>query len=168
MQADTVPAAGHARERIDHAATTTLYVCLTCRTFPGDPVPGNEAVSAVAADAAPSPDQPRPGQRLFEALGRAKAADGIDGDVEIVGVECLSNCKRSCTIALAGEGRWTYVYGDMHPEESVNDILAGARLYAASEDGVVPWRERPTIFRKNVIARIPPLRRIIAAQGLSS
>ena len=32
----------------------------------------------------------------------------------------------------------------------------GAARYAATADGLVPWRERPTIFRKGVIARIPP------------
>ena len=33
----------------------------------------------------------------------------------------------------------------------------GATKYAATPDGVVPWRERPDHFRKNCIARIPPL-----------
>jgi len=157
MQTVTVPATEDAQERVDNTATTTLYVCLTCKK-----VPGLEAAPD-ATDGATPADEVRPGQRLFDALERAKAADEVEGDVEIVGVECLSNCKRSCTIALAGEGRWTYVYGDMHPEESVNDILSGARLYAASSDGIVPWRERPVIFRKNVIARIPSLRQIIAS-----
>ena len=32
-----------------------------------------------------------------------------------------------------------------------------ARAYAATPDGIVPWRERPEIFRKRVIARVPPL-----------
>ncbi len=38
----------------------------------------------------------------------------------------------------------------------VDDLLTGAARYAATSDGLVPWRERPTIFRKGVIARIPP------------
>ena len=122
-----------------------LYVCLTCKKVPQE-----------TDDGEPSADQPHAGRSLFEALLQAKSA-GSDDDVQIVGVDCLSNCKRSCTIALASEGRWTYVYGDMDPETSVNDIIDGARRYAASSDGIIPWRERPLIFRKNVIARIPPL-----------
>jgi predicted metal-binding protein len=39
----------------------------------------------------------------------------------------------------------------------VPDILAGAAAYGASTDGIVPWRERPIIFRKQSLARIPPL-----------
>ena len=39
---------------------------------------------------------------------------------------------------------------------SVDDLLTGAARYAATADGLVPWRERPMIFRKGVIARIPP------------
>ena len=37
------------------------------------------------------------------------------------------------------------------------DILAGAAAYAATADGLVPWRERPVVFRKQSLARIPPL-----------
>ena len=29
--------------------------------------------------------------------------------------------------------------------------------YAEAPDGIVPWRERPTIFRKQSLARIPPM-----------
>jgi predicted metal-binding protein len=59
-------------------------------------------------------------------------------------------------VALSGPGRWTYVVGDITPEMAP-DVADGARRYAATADGVVPWRERPEIFRKGVIARVPPL-----------
>ena len=71
-------------------------------------------------------------------------------------VECLSVCKRPCTVAVASDDRWTYVYGDMDPAASAETILAGLAAYAATPDGIVPWRERPAEFRKGVIARIPP------------
>jgi predicted metal-binding protein len=35
--------------------------------------------------------------------------------------------------------------------------MAGAAAYAATPDGIVPWRSRPEIFRKQSLARIPPL-----------
>ena len=53
-------------------------------------------------------------------------------------------------------GKWSYVYGRLTKEDAA-DILAGAAAYAATEDGLVPWRERPVIFRKQSLARIPPL-----------
>jgi predicted metal-binding protein len=39
----------------------------------------------------------------------------------------------------------------------LEDIVVGARRYAASSDGIVPWRERPLCFRKGVVSRTPPL-----------
>lgn len=114
----------------------TLHVCLTCRK----------------ADEPAEADIPRSGRRLHDALA---AALGKPGPIRVVGVECLSNCKRACTIAVSGEGRWTYVYGDLDPDQSVPAILDGATRYQATADGLVPWRERPEIFKRGVIARVP-------------
>ena len=61
-----------------------------------------------------------------------------------------------CTVAVAAQGRWTYVYGDLDAEASAATILEGLGLYADTPDGVVPWRARPEAFRKGVVARIPP------------
>ncbi len=72
-------------------------------------------------------------------------------------VECLSVCKRPCTIALMASGKWTYVVGDLDPELSVDDVIGMAGSYGLSDNGIVPWRERPQSFRKGIISRIPPL-----------
>lgn len=114
---------------------TVLYVCTTCRRAGDDP------------------DGPRAGARLLDAL-RARSADAPG--LRIEPVECLSVCKRPCTVAVASPDRWTYVYGDMDPAASAETILSGLAAYAATPDGVVPWRERPAAFRTGVIARIPP------------
>ena len=76
--------------------------------------------------------------------------------VTIHGVECLSACSNGCSVALAAPGKWTYIYGGLDPELHPAEILRGAALYALSTDGIPPWRERPEIFRKNVIGRTPP------------
>lgn len=110
-----------------------LYVCTTCR---------------IADDAS----ETRAGARLLTALQDAAKAD----TVRIEGVECLSVCKRPCTVAVASEGRWTYVYGDLDPVASAQTILDGLGLYAGTPDGIVPWKARPEAFRKGVVARIPP------------
>ena len=49
------------------------------------------------------------------------------------------------------------------PETSAETILDGLRRYAATSDGLVPWRERPEAFRKGVVARIPPFKTNSAA-----
>jgi predicted metal-binding protein len=120
--------------------SVTLHVCVTCRA-------GEEGQQDQAT--------PRAGRRLHDAL--AEAQRSLDGAsrFRIAEVECLSNCDRGCSAALTGPGRWSYIYGDLN-EASVEDLLLGATRYAATEDGLVPWRERPTIMRKGVIARIPP------------
>lgn len=115
--------------------STTLHVCITCRA-------GQEPVEGMAC----------PGARLLAAL----EAGGCPEGVTIRPVECLSACNTGAAVALSAPGRWTYVYGRLSPEDAP-DILAGAGAYARTADGLVPWRERPVIFRKQSIARIPPL-----------
>ena len=95
----------------------------------------------------------RPGEILFDAL----SATDLPDLVQIQGVNCISNCSQGCTIVLRGEGRWSYVYGNLNPDEHVETILDGVNKYLNAADGLVPWRERPEHFRKNCIARIPPL-----------
>ena len=94
------------------------------------------------------------GAGLFEALGERLAAEP---DIALKPVECLSVCKRPCTVALAGPCKWTYVVGDLTRESHLEDIVVAARLYAASPAGIVPWRERPLSFRRGVVSRTPPL-----------
>jgi predicted metal-binding protein len=116
----------------------TLHVCVTC-------LAGEDRETV-----------PRAGRRLHDGLVEAQRRQDDPPSFRIVEAECLSNCNRGCSVALSGPGRWSYVYGDLS-ETSVDDLLAGASRYAATTDGLVPWRERPTIFRKGVIARIPPI-----------
>ena len=123
---------------------TVLYVCTTCR---------------MAEDPA---DAPRAGARLLVALRDALGARP-DLDLRVEGVECLSVCKRPCTVAVASSDRWTYVYGDLDPEASARTILDGLARYGETPDGIVPWRERPEAFRKGVVARIPPFKTSSAA-----
>ena len=61
-------------------------------------------------------------------------------------------------MVLRGTGKWTYVYGNLHETSHLDAISEGVERYAQSEAGIVPWRERPEHFRKNCIARIPPLK----------
>ena len=118
---------------------TSIHVCITCRNG-GEPQDAGE----------------RPGARLYRALRQAAARR--DAPVELIPVECLSVCKRPCTIGFSGAGKWTYVYGDFAPDErAAEGILDAAALYAATPDGLIPWRQRPDALKKGVIARIPPL-----------
>ena len=112
-----------------------IHVCVTCKRE-GD---GTDA------------DAPRDGAQLHEAL-LAQLPQGM----RLHPVECLGNCKRSCSVALSAPGAWTYVFGDL-TAESGPDIVTGAALLAHSQDGLMPWRGRPEPFKRSMIARIPPI-----------
>ena len=114
----------------------TAFICVSCR--------------------GPDGEHERPGRLLFDAVA-AGLHGRADCDVTVTPVECLSVCKRPCTVALAATGKWTYVVGDLHHQDHVDDVIATALRYATTEDGIIPWRERPQSFRKGVVSRIPPL-----------
>src|ERR1700722_2008624 len=120
------------------SAAATLVVCVTCKSEAGPMGPG-----------------------LFEALAERLSSEP---GVALKAVECLSVCKRPCTVALAAPGKWTSVVGVLNRASHLEDIVVGARRYAASPDGIVPWRERPLCFRKGVVSRTPPL----ASVGMAS
>lgn len=115
----------------------TLFVCTTCRA--GQPVVDGQPVA---------------GARLYSALLESPLPPGVT----IAPVECLSACSNGCVIVLSAPACWSYVYGRLSQDDA-NDILAGAAAYAATSDGLVPWRERPLIFRKQSLARLPPQER---------
>jgi len=121
----------------DNPAPVELLVCTTCRRGQPTDVAG-----------------PRPGAALHAALTAQGAPDGVT----LRAVECLSNCDQGCSIVLrGGDTRWTYVYGNFDENSDTGMIWDVAARYHATQDGLIPWRERPTHFRKNCIARIPPL-----------
>ena len=94
-----------------------------------------------------------PGQILYDNLVAAEVPDGI----HIKSVGCLANCSNGCSIVLRGLGLWSYIYGNLDEIRHVETILEGVAKYRESDDGRVPWRERPEHFRKNCVARIPPI-----------
>ena len=127
---------GRVKDTTETLPDAELLVCVKCRK--GQEVPDSEI---------------RPGATL---LAQLQAGD-VPAGVRVTGVECLSNCDFGCSIALRGLGRWSYVYGNLDETTDAAMILDGAARYQSTTDGLVPWRERPEHFRKNCIARIPPM-----------
>lgn len=123
--------------RSDAAASTdaaTVYVCITCR-HPGEPE-----------------TEPRPGAIL--AVATAQAAEGTG--IVIRPVRCLANCTRGLSAAVRCNGSWTYVFGGL--DAGCGPALVdGARLLASATDGIMPWRGRPQVLKRGLIARVPPL-----------
>ena len=117
--------------------SAVVFVCTSCRLLVED---GDGAAN-------------RPGIAFAEQLREKLAGDPA---VAVRAVECLAVCKRPCTLALIADGKWTYLIGDLDAGVHMDDVAAMARAYAATENGIVAWRERPQCFRSGVIARVPP------------
>jgi len=82
---------------------------------------------------------------------------GDGRDVEVQGVRCLGNCNRGLSAAIRRDQAWTYVFGNLDAERDGPTLIAGARLFAESSDGSMPWRGRPDPLKRGLIARVPPL-----------
>ena len=117
-----------------HEAAPMIYVCITCKR---------------AGDAEV---EPRPGALLAEATERA--ADGTE--VAVRRLQCLANCTRGPSAALRCNGSWTYVFGGLDVEHA-QALIDGAKLLATASDGILPWRGRPDILKRGLIARVPPI-----------
>jgi predicted metal-binding protein len=118
---------------VEAPAAVTIYVCITCKQ-PGD------------ADGA------TPGLALARAT--AAAADGTG--VAVKRVRCLANCNRGLSAAMRCDDSWTYVFGGLDQARDAQSLVEGARLLARAADGLLPWRGRPEILKRGLIARVPP------------
>jgi predicted metal-binding protein len=116
--------------------TTEILVCVLCRP-PELPR-----------------DQPRPGRALFEAIENIALRD--DRVFPIRPVECMSGCRRHCTVALQAPGKTSYLFGDLPADEtSAEQVLACAALHQASPDGFMAREVRPERLREGILARLP-------------
>ena len=148
--------------------TVTLHVCITCRRpeTTGEALPrcadcpsgsGAKRVGPACTGCCLGPaegvEQVRAGAQLLKEILACSLPEGVT----VNPVECLSACSQGCSVALSAPGKWSYVYGRIDPCLDAPAIIQGVAAYAASADGIVPWRQRPEIFRKQSLARIPPL-----------
>ncbi len=114
-----------------------LYVCLTCRA-------GRE----LAEGAVP------PGALLHAELARLVAADPL---VTLRHVSCMASCETGCAAAIAMPGKWTNLLGRLDVPLAA-DLLAYARLYAASPTGTVMPSKRPaSLPPRMVLGRVPDI-----------
>ena len=91
-------------------------------------------------------------RKVFDELGTKKL-------VNIRGVQCMSNCKRSCILSLTSSNGFTYMFGDINPDNSeyVTSLRDLVVAYESKVDGLLHRRERPPLFRSNIVARVPPI-----------
>ena len=127
-------------QTIVSAEDVTILVCTACRVC--------------------DQEDERPGARLIARLRDRLEARALS--IAIADVECFAVCKRPTTVSLTAPNKWSYILGDLDAQTEVDDLIDAACSYATSETGIVPWKERPSCFKKGVVSRLPPLNGIKA------
>ena len=119
---------------------TVLSICSTCRD-------GNEGNL-----------KKRGGQRLLENIVAYFNYKKLPF-LKLREVRCMSQCKRSCVISFTSNNCFTYVFGDINPKDpqyvkSLFDLLV---LYGKAEEGFLRRRDRPELFKSNILGRLPAI-----------
>ena len=116
----------------------TLSICLSCRD-------GREEFYMT-----------RGGSRFAKKLLNKNL---LKKQVNLRGINCMSNCKRACTISLTAKKSFTYVFGDIDPENSEysESLIELVSKYSLSSDGFLRRRDRPLLFQSSILGRLPPI-----------
>ena len=74
-------------------------------------------------------------------------------------VKCMSQCKRSCVISFTSNKCFTYVFGDINPKDPqyVKSLFDLVILYGKAEEGFLRRRDRPELFKSNILGRLPAI-----------
>ena len=116
----------------------TLSICLSCRD-------GREEFYMT-----------RGGRRFAKKLLNKNL---LKKQVNLRGINCMSNCKRACTISLTAKKSFTYIFGDIDPENSEysESLIELVSKYSLSSDGFLRRRDRPLLFQSSILGRLPPI-----------
>ena len=123
------------------STSCTLYVCTSCRTV-GTPR---------------EPREERQGYILYHELKEAISSGSLGLNVNVKATKCLSICPRPCGIAISTPGKWTYLFGDQNPRETVHDIIDCVATYLKTTDGFMERSVRPKSLRRSILGRVPPI-----------
>ena len=116
----------------------TLSICLSCRD-------GREEIYMT-----------RGGRRFAKKLLNKNL---LKKQVNLRGINCMSYCKRACTISLTAKKSFTYIFGDIDPENSEysESLIELVSKYSLSSDGFLRRRDRPLLIQSSILGRLPPI-----------
>ena len=74
-------------------------------------------------------------------------------------VKCMSQCKRACIVSLTAQDSFTYIFGDVDPNQTkyAQELLELVSIYSKANEGFMRRRDRPDLFRSNILGRLPPI-----------
>ena len=104
--------------------------------------------------------------RQGEAMAALIEAAAAGTDLRTRRTACLMGCDHGCNLAVQAPGKLAYTLGRFEPtSEAAEGIVAWAALHAASETGVVPYRDWPQAVKGHFVTRHPPLPEEAAAEA---
>jgi predicted metal-binding protein len=116
-----------------------LFICVSCHD---------------RGAALPPEGEPTDGKRLYDAARALEAAMGAPAPVHVVPTLCFANCERGCSAGISAPGKWSYILGELRPEDAADLMLYG-EAYAKAKTGVVLPSGRPASLQRSVMARFP-------------
>ena len=116
-----------------------LSICMTCRD-------GREGACDMRGGA-------RLARRVTEKLERSNSPQ-----MQLRGVQCMSQCKRSWIVSLAAKGRFTYVFGELDPDDDthVDALFELVTQYSKAPEGFLERKDRPAPLQASILGRLPP------------
>ena len=101
----------------------------------------------------------KPGFQLLKKLRAAIAMADLGETFEVSGTACLAGCVPDhgapCVVGYRATGKATWLFGDIDPDQPLDDLVEFARTYAALEDGWLNGRDLPQRLCDTTLARIP-------------
>ncbi len=114
-------------------------------------------------------DACKPGFALLKRLRAAISAAGLGDTFEVSGTACLAACVpdhgEPCVVGWRATEKATWLFGDIDPDQPLDDLVAFARTYAALEDGWIGGRDLPPRLCAATLARIPAAM-IVTREGM--
>ncbi|WP_306031176.1 DUF1636 domain-containing protein [Stappia sp. MMSF_3263] len=98
----------------------------------------------------------QPGTKLATLLEAELSGVGFES-FEVSVVACMAGCDRPCAVAFQGDGKASYLFGDIEPGRDGDALVAFARQYAELDDGWCSSIQRPEGLKGKTISRIPAL-----------
>lgn len=96
------------------------------------------------------------GEALFVALRKALRDHKLDKEFSVEEITCLGNCKKRCRVSVAAPGNWSWLIGDLLPEDNFDDLMSFLRDWLDADAGLIPKEERSKWLMHHALGRVPP------------
>jgi len=101
----------------------------------------------------------KPGFELLKKLRAAVQAAGLAEDFEVSGTACLAGCLpahgKPCVVGWRATAKATWFFGDIDPDQPLDDLIVYARSHAAPDDGWISGHAQPARASAATPTRVP-------------